>query len=127
MFRKREQIVPTHFDKCHGGHGEVTALEFFHRGEVGSGFQFFHDTTVPAGASIGLHRHHNNAEIYYLLSGEADFYLDGHRYAMRPGDLGVVQDGQTHKIVNTGSTPLRLIVVESGEEDEAENITDTDK
>ena len=124
MFRKREQITPTHFCNCHGGNGDVTALEFFHRGEVGSGFQFFHDTTVPPGASIGLHRHHNNAEIYYLLDGEADFYLDGVRYRMRSGDLGIVQDGHTHKIVNTGDVPLRLIVVEAGADDEAENISD---
>lgn len=122
MFRKGSDIKPTVFSDCHGGTGDVIAREMFHRGEVGSGFQFFHDTTVPAGSSIGLHRHVDNAEIYYMLEGEGDMYIDGTCFQMRPGDLSVAQAGHTHKLVNTGNKPLRIIVVEAGLAVDAENI-----
>ena len=67
MFKKANEVAPRIFTDCHGGKGDVVAREMFSRHEVGSGFQFFQDTTVPVGGSIGLHRHLQNAEVYYML------------------------------------------------------------
>ena len=124
MFKKANEVAPRIFTDCHGGKGDVVAREMFSRHEVGSGFQFFQDTTVPVGGSIGLHRHLQNAEVYYMLEGEGDMTIDGEVFAMRPGDISVVESGQTHKLVNTGSIPIRIIVAEAGEAIEAENIAE---
>ena len=122
MFKKATDIKPTVFSDCHGGKGDVIAHEMFNRGEIGSNFQFFQDTFVPVGSSIGLHRHVDNAEVYYMLQGEGDMYIDGECFKMRPGDISVVESGHTHKLINTGNTPIRIIVVEAGLAVEAENI-----
>ncbi len=110
------------FESCHGGVGKVTGRELFTKEDSKCGFNFMHDTSVPVGGTIGLHKHFGNEEVYYLLEGEGEMVLDGVSYPMRPGDVSMVSGGHTHKIINVGHIPLRIIVVEAGDATECENI-----
>lgn len=39
---------------------------------------------------------HDNFEIYYLLSGDADFLVEATRYHLHPGDLLLMRKGEVH-------------------------------
>lgn len=47
-------------------------------------------------SNIMLH-HHDFYEIYYLLSGEMDYIVDGRRYALHPGSLLFIAPDELHR------------------------------
>lgn len=97
-----ETIVP-HFK---GGDGQVH-LRKFADDRMGSIVQL----TLPAGASIGLHKHEGNCEIIYVISGEGICSDDGAEYPIGAGTETYCPEGHTHGIRNTGTTPLVLFAV----------------
>ncbi len=46
-------------------------------------------------------------EISYIVSGEADFYLNGCRYPLQTGDLFFCPSSSTHRIVSSVENPVR--------------------
>jgi len=55
---------------------------------------------------------HEQAEIYFGVSGEADVYLDGEPFFMKQGDLIYIPGGVGHFIVNRSRTePFVLITI----------------
>ena len=73
----------------------------------------FHTTVQQClpGDSIGDHLHTGNNEIYYVLSGSADYNDNGTTVKIEAGDVTVCNDGESHGLVNTGSEPLHLIAL----------------
>ena len=65
---------------------------------------------LPPGASMGMHTHEREAEIYLVWQGEGEYDDDGTPVMVGPGDVMVCRDGQSHALWNTGSG--RLIVHE---------------
>lgn len=83
--------------------GDMTGLTGFgfHLIEIAPG----HDTTEH-------HLHHHEDECVYVLSGTATAVLGEERFAIQAGDfLGYRRGGLAHSITNTGTDPLRCIVV----------------
>ena len=50
-----------------------------------------------------------------LLEGEATFTVDGQTIEARAGQVVVVQPGEAHTFVNTGSGPLKQIDIHASE------------
>ena len=73
----------------------------------------FHHITVPAGAdSTEYHRHHQEDECVYVLSGKALLTLDDDTYEVGPGDfIAHVAGGPAHMLHNPGPEPLVCLVV----------------
>jgi mannose-6-phosphate isomerase-like protein (cupin superfamily) len=67
---------------------------------------------IPPGASCGEHQHTETEEIYYILSGAAQMYIDGSPVQVRAGDLITCPIGTTHGIANHGDADVRFFVVE---------------
>lgn len=68
----------------------------------------------PAG-TIGLHTHGLcDEEIYVIVEGEALMFANGETFAVGPGDVIVNPPGGTHGLRNTGSAPVRLVVIDVG-------------
>ena len=63
-------------------------------------------------ATIGEHRHDDDEEVYYVLSGQGHMILDGQRVAIGAGDVAVTPPGHSHGLVN-GPTTMRAVVVGS--------------
>ena len=63
------------------------------------------------GGSIGYHVHEQEAEFFYVLSGEGMMDDNGTPAAIAAGDATVTRDGEGHGVVNTGSGPLELLAV----------------
>lgn len=71
--------------------------------------KFFNLVTLEPGASIGVHPHQGNYEIYYVLEGQAIITDDGEEVPCGPGDANFCADGKEHGIRNTGRDPLTFI------------------
>lgn len=72
----------------------------------------------PAGFAPPLHRHRREDEMFYVLSGTAQFQCDGETLAAGPGDFVLLPVGLPHTFI-VGPEPFRTlqITVPSGFEE----------
>lgn len=91
------------------GKGEVTLEILVEPVYLKEEMKMFNRMTFPPGASLGLHAHVDNFELYYILEGEATAIDDGKEVKVYPGDLIYTADGNTHAIINTGKVPMVML------------------
>lgn len=65
---------------------------------------------IPMGGFLALHRH-EEAETYFVLSGEGTVTLDGQTHGLRPGVSVFIPGNAEHGIRNDGTEPLRIYYV----------------
>jgi mannose-6-phosphate isomerase-like protein (cupin superfamily) len=65
---------------------------------------------IEPGHHSPLHRH-NCEEVYYVVQGMGELESDGVRYPLRPGCAALNHPNVLHRVFNTGSETLRLVVV----------------
>ncbi|MEU6094313.1 cupin domain-containing protein [Streptomyces sp. NPDC047079] len=68
--------------------------------------------SIPPGGVSGEHRHTRTEELYFILSGEGEMYLDGVPHAVAPGSLILTGLGTVHGLRNTGGVRLDWLVTE---------------
>lgn len=61
-------------------------------------------------ASQDRHRHLAGTEIYMVLEGRMTIEVEGHDYALSPGDMIVVNSGATHQVKPEGTQFLCRVV-----------------
>ena len=54
---------------------------------------------------------HDNYEVYYLLSGDADFLVEATRYHLHPGDLLLMRKGEVHMFRLRSAAPYERMHV----------------
>lgn len=60
---------------------------------------------------VGLH-HHDFYEIFYLLSGDVTYIVEGHRYKLIPGDLLLISPKELHQVsIRTDVAPYERFVL----------------
>ena len=111
LFRPSDRMVTQNIENMRGGKGTVAIKHLLNPEELLGKGRLFAENTVPPGASIGLHRHEGDVEAYYVIAGNGVYYNDGERYAIKVGDLTLVDDQHQHSIENTGDTPLVFIAL----------------
>lgn len=65
---------------------------------------------IDPGQHSPLHRH-NCEEVYYVVQGEGELESDGTRHPLKPGSAALNRPNTVHRVWNTGSETLRLVVV----------------
>lgn len=80
-------------------------------------------TTFPPGTGLPFHSH-NTVEQVTVLEGSAVVEVDGRAHPLRPYDTTQVPAGESHRFVNVGDTPLRILWV-YGATDVTRTFTDT--
>jgi len=104
------QIKP-HIGPCHDGDGLVRVAEVFGKGDLQTPLQFIHHTVLPPKATIGLHKHGNDEEVYIVIAGSGVMEVDGVKTAVTEGDTILNPPYGTHALYNTSDTEeLRIIV-----------------
>ncbi|MBY8344017.1 quercetin 2,3-dioxygenase [Streptomyces spinosirectus] len=78
----------------------------------------------PAGFAPPLHRHLEEDEMFYVLSGTARFQCDGEELTAGPGDFVLLPAGLPHTFVVGSVEPLRCLqlTTPSGFEDFAADV-----
>ena len=73
-------------------------------------FEVFH-YRQPRPAAVEVH-HHDFYEVYFLLSGEVEYWVDGRILRMRPGDLLLINPMELHRpMLNDGNRIYERIVL----------------
>ena len=67
--------------------------------------------TLRSGCSIGFHVHEKDSELFYILSGEAEYNDNGEIKTVTAGDVTVCPPGTGHGIANKGEETVELIAV----------------
>lgn len=65
----------------------------------------------PPGFAPPLHRHTEEDECFYILSGTVEFRCDGETLPARPGDFVVLPVGLAHTFIVGGDEPLRVLQI----------------
>lgn len=65
----------------------------------------------PAGFAPPLHRHLEEDEMFYLLSGTAEFRCDGQAFHAGPGDFVLLPVGLPHTFIAGAGEPLRVLQI----------------
>ena len=98
-------------ESCHGGTGRVYIMEYRSQ-NPGLGFRLLHETTIPAGATVGFHTHPGHEELYIIREGRGLVQEDdGRSVRVEPGDVCYTRKGSSHGLVNDGDVPLKMTVV----------------
>lgn len=81
------------------------------RREDSEGCMSIMDIHSPVGSGPPRHIHHNEDEVFVLLSGEYEFWLEGETFSRAPGETVFVPRGKNHTYRVTGNTPSRHLTV----------------
>ena len=107
----KDKTVETR-ENMRGGSGSVSIAHLWKRDEMNAGCcRMAAEITIPPGCGIGFHRHEEEEEIFYIISGVADFDDDGRRVRLAPGDTTLTTAGGGHAIANAGEEDLVVLAV----------------
>lgn len=97
---------------AHDGVGAVKTCRVLGQ-DAGCRFAFIDMTEIPPGNSVGLHTHDaGDEEVYVIVSGKGRMHVDGEEFEVGPGDAILNVAGGTHGLINTGTEPLRMVVLD---------------
>ena len=70
-----------------------------------------HVSEITAGATAHPPHHHGGAEAFYVLDGHGTLQVEGESYTLGPNEAIVLDATREHGLTNTGSTPMRYVVI----------------
>lgn len=105
---ERDHLRPE--PNCHDGEGSVAVYRPYLRVPGGELVDFIDLVVVPAGATIGRHRHGNNTEWYVILQGSGGMWFGGQQRAVAAGDILVNPPFGEHGLENRSGADIRLLV-----------------
>lgn len=67
------------------------------------------EMVLPPGQSAGgsANKHANSDQWMYIVSGSGKAVIESKEIKMKAGDLLLIEAGEAHEIINTGSNPLK--------------------
>ena len=94
-----------------GGFGTLYFHDFLQTEESYGAGHLFSKTVIPAGASIGEHRHDGEFEVYYVLAGTVEVLDGGVWQTMRRGDMHLCASGESHALKNTSAEEAQILML----------------
>ncbi len=94
-----------------GGTGEVTIRNYFKPEEIKARTRLCAEMTLPPGASIGLHDHVEEDEIYLIQKGTGIMTDGGKEVTVEAGDAILTGQGASHSIRNSGTEDLVVTAI----------------
>ena len=111
MIRRSREMETEVRERMRDGTGAVEIVHVFRSKELKGHTRLFARLRLPAGSSIGFHRHDGEEEIFYILSGRGEVSEGGPAGPVGPGDAVLTGGGGGHSISNSGPEPLELMAV----------------
>lgn len=111
MVKKAEEMRLEVKERMRSGEGSVKLLHILEREEYRGNSRLIAKIILEPNCSIGWHKHENEEEIFYLLSGKAVFTDGETEKELLPGDACVTLGGEGHSIANKGQETVELLAV----------------
>ena len=71
-------------------------------------------TFLRAGQSTNGHEHKGQEEVYFFVDGTGDMEVDDNKLSVKAGDVICIEDGEFHRVHNTGHYGLYFVCVFDG-------------
>jgi mannose-6-phosphate isomerase-like protein (cupin superfamily) len=71
-------------------------------------------TFLRAGQSTNGHEHKGQEEVYFFVDGTGDMEVDDNKFSVKAGDVICIEDGEFHRVHNTGHYGLYFVCVFDG-------------
>lgn len=111
MIHKANSLEAETREQMRGGKGAVTIRHYFKKDEIRSKCRLCARLILPPGASIGMHKHETEDEVFIIERGTG-MVNDGHsQVKVEPGDAILTGSGEEHALINDGHEPLELIAI----------------
>lgn len=68
-------------------------------------------TFLRANQKTNGHSHAGQEEVYYFINGEGEMQVDDERFPVKGGDVICIEDGEYHRVFNTGHLGLYFVCV----------------
>jgi mannose-6-phosphate isomerase-like protein (cupin superfamily) len=111
ILRKRQEMKTEVRENMRGGMGKVTVRHLFVPDEIIAKTRLCAMLTVHVGASIGIHKHENEDELFVILSGSGLLDDGNQKLPITAGDSILTGNGAEHSIVNTGAIDMEIVAV----------------
>jgi mannose-6-phosphate isomerase-like protein (cupin superfamily)/heme-degrading monooxygenase HmoA len=93
----------------HAGAGKMGFTQLVGRNDLSTNFLYLHSGTIEGKSGIGHHFHHNIEEMYVLLSGEAEFTINGRTAKIKAPAVVPCKMGDSHAIYNRTNQPVKWL------------------
>lgn len=111
MIRKAQERTSEARENMRGGTGTVTINHYLKPEELTARTRLCAEMIVPPGASVGLHQHDNEDEIYIVTAGSGIISESDSEQRVETGDAILTGNGAAHAVRNDGDVDLRIIAV----------------
>lgn len=105
-----KDITATELQGLFGGEGHFLRLPLYSDSDAPP-FTVIAETVMAPGARVGLHTQPDQQELLYVLAGLGELTLNGETSAVKQGDAVLARAGSNFGLANTGTEPLRYLVV----------------
>lgn len=112
MIRKNVYTAQKQPVVAHDGEGRISFVRPFDDADFESSLSFVDYVEIPPGASIGLHTHGENEEVYFIVEGQGRMTTNEESYEVKGGDLVINRRGWRHGLANNSGADLRVLVWE---------------
>ena len=111
MIRKRDKRETETRKDMRGGTGEVVIRHYFKKDEVNASCRLCAELIIAPEASIGLHEHNDEDELFIIQSGRGIIVDGGKETEIEEGDSILTGKGASHSIRNTGDVDLVVTAI----------------
>lgn len=71
-------------------------------------------TFLRAGQSTNGHEHKGQEEVYFFVDGKGQMEINDNKFEVKSGDIICIEDGEFHRVHNTGHYGLYFVCVFDG-------------
>jgi mannose-6-phosphate isomerase-like protein (cupin superfamily) len=111
MIKKSKNMEVEVRKDMRGGKGDIKIIHYFKKDEIKAKCRLCAKLLIPPGASIGLHPHNEEDEIFIITKGKGIINEGNSEYPVEPGDATLTKSGEEHSIRNSGDEDLEVIAV----------------
>ena len=111
MLKKKNSQEIEKREAMRGGNGTVMVRHFLKPEEIRTRTRLCAELVLPPGASIGVHEHGDEDEIYLIQKGRGLMTDGGKEFEVATGDAIITGQGASHSIKNAGSDDLVVTAI----------------